>query len=274
MSANSNIAWCDDTFNIVWGCTPVDGDCKNCYADRLDSRYHADNPHWGKNAPRMLLSDTYWKQPLKWNKEAESIGIKRKVFCSSMGDVFEDNEIVDSQRLRLWDLIRQTPNLIWQILTKRPERIIDHLPEFWDEIRSRVWLGTSIGSQQSIERLAALITPIQSGIKFISLEPLHGEIMLPFNDFVDNGHKVCDLIDWVIVGGESGNETGKYRYRRCELQWIERIVSDCQDQNIPVWVKQMGTHLAKELKLKHRHGADISEFPAHLQIQQFPNFTM
>jgi protein gp37 len=77
-------------------------------------------------------------------------------------------------------------------------------------------------------------------------------------------------IDWVIVGGESGNERGKYKYRPCELAWISKIVSDCQHVNVPVFVKQMGTNLSKQLNMTDRHGGNINEFPKHLQLRQFP----
>ena len=77
-------------------------------------------------------------------------------------------------------------------------------------------------------------------------------------------------LDWVICGAESGNETGKYRYRPCKLEWIEKIVADCNQASVPVFVKQMGTYLQKEMKLKARHGTDINEFPPHLQIREFP----
>jgi protein gp37 len=74
----------------------------------------------------------------------------------------------------------------------------------------------------------------------------------------------------VIVGGESGNDNGEYRYRPCELSLIESFVEQCKKQNVPVFVKQMGTYLSKELKMKDRHGGDIEEFPKHLQIREFP----
>jgi protein gp37 len=75
--------------------------------------------------------------------------------------------------------------------------------------------------------------------------------------------------DWVIVGGESGNETGQYRYRPCNLEWIESIIDNCGEFGVPVFVKQLGTHLSKEMGLKDRHGGDISEWPKYIQIRQF-----
>jgi protein gp37 len=81
---------------------------------------------------------------------------------------------------------------------------------------------------------------------------------------------VLPAFDWVIVGGESGNENGKYKYRPCELEWIESIVNQCQRNDIPVFVKQLGTFLSKQLKLSDRHGGNINDWPANLQVRQFP----
>ncbi|PMD94858.1 hypothetical protein BWI97_15790 [Siphonobacter sp. BAB-5405] len=126
-----------------------------------------------------------------------------------------------------------------------------------------------MGSQKSIHRVYDLIAaPAQ--LRFLSLEPLHGPVSLPLNESVDYANKVKDLIGWVIVGGESGNENGKYLYRPCEFSWITNIVHDCMLADVPVFVKQLGTHLAKQLKLQDRHGGNIDEWPASLQIREMP----
>lgn len=252
---NSKIQWTDHTWNIAVGCTKVDEDCKYCYMYRgslNDTRYN----------PKIVRKTTsVFNLPLRIKEPS-------KIFTSSLTDVFHQD--CDSFRDEMWDIIRKCPQHTFQILTKRPDRIIEHLPEFWEEIKPHVWLGTSIGSGKGITRLFDLISPIQSGIKFLSLEPLHGPIDLHLENFVDMGHRVVDLIDWVIVGGESGNENGKYKYRECKIAWIEDIVTQCISYGIPVFVKQLGTHLAKEMKLNDRHGGDIKEFPSSLQIRQFP----
>jgi len=264
MGQDSKIQWTDVTWNIARGCTKVDEDCKFCYMYR-DSM---DNTRY--NPLQVIRTKTVFNFPLKYKEtKSKAWGGRPLIFTSSLTDVF--HEAIDPYRNEMWDIIRQCPHLIFQILTKRPERIVGHLPEFWEEIREHVWLGTSIGSQKSIGRLSDLIAPVQPGIKFLSLEPLHGEVHLPFNDWVDMGHKVRDLIDWVIVGGESGHETGKYRYRPCELEWIDEIVRRCSEFRIPVFVKQLGTHLSKVLGMIDRHGGNIDEFPSSLQIRQFPN---
>lgn len=256
MSIKSNIQWTDATWNIARGCTKVDEDCKFCYMyrDSMDSTRY--------NPLNVVRTKTVFNLPLKLKEPS-------KVFTCSLTDFFHEG--IDSYRNEAWDIIRKCPQHTFQILTKRPERIIEHLPEYWTEVRDRVWLGTSIGSENGLTRLQDLIIPIQKGIKFLSLEPLHEELNLQLTRFVDFGHMAGNLIDWVIIGGESGNENGKYRYRPCKLEWIENLIEQCIQFRIPVFVKQLGTHLAKELKLNDRHGGNIEEWPEHLRIRQFPN---
>lgn len=255
MAQKSNIQWTDATWNIARGCTKVDEDCKYCYMyrDSFDSTRY--------NPLQVVKTKTVFNLPLKIKEPS-------KIFTSSLTDVFHPD--CDSFRNEMWDIIRKCPQHTFQILTKRPERIFPFTPMDLLNAKNNIWLGTSIGSQKSIQRLYDLIVPITNGIKFLSLEPLHGEIDLPLNDFVDYGHKIKDLIDWVIVGGESGNENGKYRYRPCKIEWMEKIVSQCKEAGIPVFVKQMGTHLAKQLGMSDRHGGIFEEFPKSLQFREFP----
>jgi protein gp37 len=255
MGQKSNIQWTDATWNVARGCTKVDEDCKFCYMYRdsfNNTRY---------NPLEVVRTKTVFNLPLRLKEPS-------KIFTSSLTDFF--HPAIDSYRNEAWDIIRKCPQHTFQILTKRPERVNDLLPKDWGNGWKNVWLGTSCGSQKSIDRLRDLIIPVRPGIRFLSLEPLHGEISLPFEERVDMGHSVKQLIDWVIVGGESGNETGKYRYRPCELQWIERIVRDCKEAGVAVFVKQLGTHLAKQMGLNDRHGGDINEWPEHLRIREMP----
>lgn len=253
MANNSKIQWTDATWNIAVGCTKVDEDCKFCYMYRDSMKETRYNPRTVRKTTSVFNAPLKWKEP-------------KKIFTSSLTDFFHED--CDSFRGEAWEVIRKCPQHIFQILTKRPERI--SLPEFWDEIRDRVWLGTSVGSEKGLERISNLVLPITQGIKFLSIEPLHAPIDLKLSTMVDMGHSLGDLIDWVIVGGESGNETGLYRYRPCELEWIESVVNQCKDAGIPVFVKQLGTHLAKEMGLKDKHGGDIDEFPGNLKIREFP----
>ncbi len=247
MSQDSKISWTDHTWNIAVGCTKVDEDCKFCYMYRQSLNNTRFNPMEVKRTKGVFNLPLRIKEP-------------SKIFACSMTDFF--HEECDSFRGEAWDIIRKCPQHTFQILTKRPERIEECLPADWGEGYDNVWLGTSIGSQASLDRMFALVNSDWGKTQFfLSLEPLHGPIVLP---------SMLLRYFWVIVGGESGNDTGKYRYRPCEISWIESIIDQCKKAKAPVWVKQLGTHLSKQMGLKDRHGADMSEWPEHLRIQQFP----
>lgn len=261
MGQSSAIQWTDATWNIARGCTKVDEDCKFCYMYRdsmSETRY---------NPREIVRTKTVFNMPLRLQEPS-------KIFTCSLTDFF--HESIDGYRKEAWDIIRRCPHHTFQILTKRPERINDQLPHDWGDGWKNVWLGTSVGSQKGVQRMIDLSSVNHNGVKFLSLEPLHGsihlsEVVFPVTFRGETSHfYVLPAFDWVIVGGESGNENGKYRYRPCELEWIEKIVQDCQRNSIPVFVKQMGTHLAKKMGMTDRHGGNIDEFPEHLRIRQFP----
>lgn len=246
MGKETNISWCDATWNVARGCHKVDADCKFCYMyrDSFDgTRY---------NPRQVIRTKTVFNLPLKLKEPS-------KIFTSSLTDFFLEE--IDAYRDECWDIIRRCPQHTFQILTKRPERINRCLPEDWLNLNN-VWIGTSVGSGGSIERIPILLTVPGNQIKFVSIEPMW--------DFVDIWPHIAELY-WVIVGGESGNETGQYRYRQCSLKWIEDIMEACHYHEKPLFIKQLGTHLAKELKLKDRHGRDQSEWPLHLRNnRKFP----
>lgn len=275
MGKETNISWCDVTWNPARGCRKVDADCRFCYMYRGSlnaTRYD----------PKIVRrTKTVFNLPLKIKEPS-------KIFTSSLTDFFIED--IDEYRNECWEIIRKCPRHIFQILTKRPERILQNLPEFWDEIKGRCWLGTSIGSQEGVQRLFDLQKVRQkASVLFLSIEPLHGEmdLMYPENIFPDGPQTCCSGqecgcggmpveppiihgINWCIIGGESGNENGKYKYRPCKIEWIEKIISACKFASVPVFVKQLGTHLSKELKLSDRHGTNMDEWPCHLKIREFP----
>ncbi len=263
MSKISNIQWTDATFNTTIGCTQYDTLCKNCYAERLDVRFNSGNSHWGINAERKTMSESYWKQPLSWNRKAFKENKRTKVFCASMGDWAEDNEVVAGERIKLFELIKKTPNLDWQLLTKRFDKVKGYLPNDWNHGYDNVWLGLSLGTQELANKYLDEFLKNKSKITFLSIEPLLEEVDL-------SRWLITGKIHQVLVGGESGNSTGKHKFRECKLEWIEKIVNDCQKYNVPVFVKQLGTFLSKELKLTDRHGGNMDEFPEHLRIRGFP----
>lgn len=273
MGTKSEIQWTDATWNIARGCTKVDEDCKFCYMYR-DSM---DNTRY--NPMDIVKTKTVFNLPLRIKEPS-------KIFTCSLTDFFHEG--CDGFRAEAWEIIRQCPQHTFQILTKRPERIFECLPVFWNEIKDRVWLGASVGSQSGIQRALDLINlrPLAK-VLFLSIEPMHTEVNFrwsynpPFEmrrvEVIDgerkrvvSQHELLMNIDWVIIGGESGHETGKYRYRPCKLEWIDQMIDHCEEANVPVFVKQMGTWLSKQLGMSDRHGGNIDEFPERLRIRQFP----
>lgn len=270
MGTVTGISWTDKTFNIVWGCTHYDECCKFCYAERIDSNPRfSKTSHWGVKNERRIMSEKYWKQPIAWNKNAEKLNTTYKVFCSSMADWAEDHPQVAMERKKLFPLIQTTPNLIWQLLSKRYDKIEQFLPENWGDGYDNAWLGISVGSQSNVDKYLPVFINIPAKVRFLSCEPLLGKLdLLPYLQ--------TRRIHQVIIGGESGygevpnDPSVKYRYRKCELEWIEDIVNQCKKAKVPVFVKQMGTHLAKQMNLNDKTGSDINEFPEHLRFQDFP----
>lgn len=194
MGEGSKIEWTDHTFNAWWGCSRVSPGCQHCYAESFDKR--VGGAHWGERAERRFFGDKHWALPLRWNDKARAEGVRRRVFCASMADVFEARPELDQHRRRLWDLIEATPWLDWLLLTKRPQNVMSMVPASWlCGFPLNVWVGTTVeDAQRAAERIPHL-QAIPATVRFLSCEPLLG----PVADVVDLAG-----IDWVIAGGESG----------------------------------------------------------------------
>lgn len=143
-----------------------------------------------------------------------------------------------------------------------------NLPPDWGEGYPNVWLGVSVENQSMFNKRVSELAMVPARVRFLSIEPLIGQI--DFYKSPDWLH-VWQKIGWVIVGGESGNHTGKFRFRECSVEWMQNIVAQCVTLAIPVFVKQMGTFIADAMGMKDKHGGDIDEFPVTLQVRQFPN---
>lgn len=291
MGENSAISWTDHTFNPWWGCVKVSTGCEHCYAEYL-AVHRQHKPIWGpaKTTRRRMMSEAYWKQPLKWNRKAEAEGVRRRVFCASMADVFEDHPDVVDARARLWALIEVTPALDWLLLTKRPENIDKMLPERWNppfclyngillkqDMPSNVWLGISAENQDEFDTRWPVLEHIgrtwyPENI-FLSLEPLLGpiniEIAYEWTEHEEDRTIWCRGVDWVIVGGESGPSA-----RPMDLQWARDIRKQCQEAEIPFFFKQAGgrfggSHLLDGVKYEQRPGQPIiTPPPVKVEMQQ------
>lgn len=246
------IQWTDATVNFWHGCKKISEGCKFCYMYRdKETTYGGDPTKVLRTADSTFYKALNWKQP-------------RMIFTCSWSDFFIEE--ADSWRSDAWDVIRKTPQHTWQILTKRPERIRQCLPPDWGEGYANVWLGVSIENQKNFHR-AVTLAGIPAQTRFISAEPLLEKLnLLPEED----GSIIMDTFHWCIIGGESGNDYGKYRYRECKTEWIEALINDLATTKVKVFVKQVGSYLSRELHLKDKHGGKMEEWDEHLRIRDFP----
>lgn len=247
MGEITGIQWTDKTWNPWHGCVKVSAGCKFCYMFREKEQY-------GQNGSKVLRSKTKFKEPMKWKEPA-------LVFTCSWSDWFIED--ADEWRGEAWEIIKATPHLTYQILTKRPERILKCLPPDWGDGYPNVWLGVSVENQEAVHRIGEL-ERVPAKMKFISFEPLIGMIRDSF---------VSGEIDWIIIGGESGNDHGHWRYRPCQTFWIGYIIDSYRygHPETKIFVKQMGTYLSKELQMTDSHGGNINDFPRDFMIREIPN---
>lgn len=294
MPENSKIEWCDHSWSPWRGCTKVSPGCANCYAERLSHRNPAVLGNWGKGAPRVLAKN--WKEPLKWNREAsgKSCGycsfeeadgqlIKQCRKCSQKLRVFPsfcdwlDEEVPIDWLVRFLQLIHDTPNIDWLLLTKRPQNwyrrmfnallhaegisdpnLLEQDPETevgnllndWlrlDRLHSpkNVWIGTSVEEKlRADERIPALLD-IPARLRFLSAEPLLEEVNLKFMS------RSFGFPQHITRKGQAvgmpqgihwvivGGESGP-KSRPCNVDWIRSIVKQCNTAQVPCFVKQLG----------------------------------
>lgn len=301
MGDTTEISWTDSTFNPWIGCTKVSAGCKNCYAsvETFTRRERARGIElWGENAARHVTSDANWKKPLAWNREAAKAGVRRRVFCASLADVFEDRPDLRAPRARLWCLIAETPHLDWLLLTKRPENAdrlwTDAQTAAWNGADSlgptwptNIWLGTTVEDQRRADERIPHLLRVPAAVRFLSCEPLLEAVDLSdikvhrsedVTEYLDALR--CDVdseddvafggrtVNWVIVGGESGHHA-----RPFDVAWARSIVAQCREAGVAPFVKQLGAHPFAdgfEQLLYDKKGGDMSEWPADLRVREFP----
>jgi protein gp37 len=225
MGKNSHIEWTHHTFNPWWGCAKVSPACKHCYAEAITNRFGG--AKWGVKGERRFFGVEHWNEPLKWNKEAERDGIRYRVFCASMSDVYEDRADLAKERDKLWSLIEKTPALDWLVLTKRPENV-QRLSPYGDKWPNNVWLGTSVENQEWADKRLPLINTVPAKIRFLSCEPLLGPIDL-------SALVKKKSIHWIIAGGESGPGS-----RPMSPEWVRGLRDFSAKRDIAFHFKQWG----------------------------------
>lgn len=264
---NSSILWCDHTWNVATGCHKASDECVNCYMYRNSDGGLRYNPAVVNLATgEMLLKP----DGAEYRSKKLMNGSRPLIFTSSQTDLFLEE--LDEIRPQIWDTIKRNNDLIFLILTKRPERIIAHLPEDWNGGYENVWLGVSVGKTSNLFKITELLA-IPSAHYFLSAEPLLEEMDL--RPYLKKNWRLnsdgSNYLDWVIVGGETGYENSRYGYRECNIEWIESIVEQCIDSEVPVFVKQLGSFLGRNLD-QDKDGHEILNFPDTIQFREFPMF--
>jgi protein gp37 len=220
---------------------------------------------WHRAIETLLGANNYlWQQDRHANLDAREILIElahqvaidpqpKFIFTCSWSDFFITE--ADAWRAEAWKIIRQTPEFTYLILTKRPDRIARCLPADWGTGYPNVWLGTSAENQKYADQRIPELLKVPAVKRFVSLEPLLGPILLDNGetswltctgeDYSENDNYCCDLfaecgrhfhgIDWVIVGGESGNVA-----RPMEKQWALDIREQCEHAGVDFFFKQWG----------------------------------
>ena len=234
---NSNIAWTHNTQNFWLGCDKIAPECAHCYIGRT-LRQQGREP-WGQ-----LYRTKTWNNPAKWQKQAEAQGTCYRVFTNSLSDFFHAE--ADAWREEAWDIVKDTPNLVWLILTKRPELVASRLPKDWGGGYPNVWLGTSVGCNRTLNKMDSLrkIPVHPQALRFVSCEPLLEDIADQVN---------LDGFGWVITGGESGggqeylwdkNKDWRKEFdtpgrRTMKIEWAQRLLEKSKAAGIPFFFKQI-----------------------------------
>lgn len=231
------------TFNAWIGCAKVKPECKFCYAEREAERCLLPEfaeakrlrlPVWGVHAPRHLLSEASWRNPVKWNRLADAAGYPRWCFGGSQMDWLEDRDDLAASRARLLDLIERTPFLRWVMLTKRPEDFARLVPRWASGVPKNVWIGISAGSQASLDSMHNAFAAIPCDRKVISAEPL-----LERTDF----RRTLRLpgVRWFLIGGENA---AKDKARPNNLDWMrDGLAQALEVPTIYRFCKQLGSRV-------------------------------
>lgn len=212
----TKIEWTEETWNPSVGCDKVSSGCKNCYAEVMAKRLQAMGTTGYEDGFKFKIIEERLIQPIIKKKPT-------KYFVNSMSDLFHEDMPVKFLN-KIMDVIRNTPQHIYQILTKREDRMINYFMDI--EIPTNVWLGVTVEDRKQASLRINKLSNLDASIKFLSVEPL----------LEDLGDINLKRIDWVIVGGESGPNA-----RPMKSEWVVNVKNHCEEQNVAFFFKQWGT---------------------------------
>ena len=244
MATATAIEWTEETWNPVTGCSKVSAGCTNCYAEVMARRLQAMRAPGYDNGFALTLMSERLSQPFRKKKPT-------RFFVNSMSDLFHE-DVPDEFLDKIFDVMRQTPQHTYQILTKRAYR----LPKYFGtkDLPSNIWLGVTVEDRESgIPRIEHL-RQVNAAIRFLSVEPL----------LQDLGEIDLSDIHWVIVGGESGPNA-----RPMNQEWVLSIKEQCDKFGSAFFFKQWGTWGIDKVKRNKKAngrlllGQTWSSYPVH-----------
>lgn len=214
MSLGSTIEWTEATWNPVTGCSKVSDGCMNCYAERMARRLKAMGNKRYANGFSVTLHHDLVELPLRWKKP-------RTIFVNSMSDLFHEKVPLSFIR-KVFKTMGRADWHIYQILTKRSERLVELAPRLtWHR---NVWMGVTVESRKYAYRISHL-QQVPAAVRYLSMEPF----LTPISELPTKG------VDWVIVGGESGPGS-----RVMRPEWVRAVRDHCLKDDIPFFFKQWG----------------------------------
>lgn len=237
--ADSSIEWTDATWNPVAGCSVISPGCTNCYAMRMAARLEAMGIEKYRGLTRKSGRRHVWTGKVRYDSVAldapRNWRKPRRIFVNSMSDLFHE-EVPAEFVARVWSVMRETPRHTYQILTKRPDRMLKVIVDRSLPVLPNVWLGTSVEDDRVLDRIDTL-RRAPAAIRFVSFEPLIGSVA------------DADLagIAWVIVGGESGP-----RARPMRAEWVDEIDALCRYAGTKFFFKQWGGSNKKQTGRSYR----------------------
>ena len=212
---SSKIEWTEHTWNPISGCDKISAGCKNCYAEAMAQRLQRMGVAGYENGFKLTLQPQRLLQPLTRKTPT-------KYFVNSMSDLFHE-DVPEPYIDRIFSVIEQCPQHIFQILTKRAKIMSQYFATH--PVPDNAWIGVTVENRkQGIPRIDYLRT-IDAPVRFLSIEPLLenlGEINL-------------GGVHWVIVGGESGPNA-----RPMKNDWVINIKKQCEEQGCLFFFKQWG----------------------------------
>ena len=231
--STTKIEWTDATWNPITGCTKASAGCMHCYAEVMTRRLKAMGVGKYVRGFEVTVHEDALQEPYKWRKS-------RNVFVCSMSDIFHENvpfEFVD----KVMKVICETPRHNYQILTKRAHRMVEYFSQH--TVPANVWLGVTVEAPAYRNRIDELRKLQSATIRFLSCEPLIDDL----------GELDLSGIDWVIVGGESGNQA-----RPMKKEWALNIRNQCEKYESTFFFKQWGTWGSDGVKRsKHKNGKTL-----------------